>query len=242
MFDRVLHDVGGAIARGDLASGSVDTVDGFVARTGASRSVVREATRVLVNLGMLHAGRRVGLRILPRQEWDVLDPLIIRWRLDGPDRLSQVEELRGLRRAVEPEAAAAAARRVALGEIPRLELAPLTLAADALTDAAQHDDPDVFLRADRDFHSLALDLSGNSMFTRLHAVVDEALRYRALTERINLQPDVHDVDLHIAVGRAITTGDSATAAAKMREIVDRTAFQDQGRRGSTREPRGADTE
>jgi len=224
MFDRVLHDVGSAIIRGDLASGAVSTVDGLVSRTGASRSIVREATRVLVNLGMLHAGRRVGLRILPRQEWDVLDPLVIRWRLDGPDRFDQLDELRGLRQAVEPEAAATAARRVARGEIPREDLAPLTLAADALTGAAQHDDPGVFLKADRDFHSLALDLSGNSMFTRLHSVVDEALRYRALTERVNLQPDGHDVDLHVAVAQAIATGDSGRAAARMREIIDRTGL------------------
>ncbi|MGV8897111.1 MAG: FadR/GntR family transcriptional regulator [Rhodoglobus sp.] len=223
MFDLVLHDVGGAIVRGDLAAGAIYTVEGLEARTGASRSIVREATRVLANLGMLQAGRRVGLRILPRQLWDALDPLVIRWRLDSLGRVEQLEELRGLRQAVEPEAAAAAARRVAAGVIPGDDLVPLLAAAAAMAAASGDYDPEVFLTADRDFHFLALDLSGNAMFRRLQSVVDESLRYRALTERVDLSPDTHDVDLHIEAAQAIASGDSVAAAAKMREIVDRTS-------------------
>ena len=46
-FDLVLDSVGLAIVRGDLPAGHSDTIDGLIVRTGASRSIVREATRVL---------------------------------------------------------------------------------------------------------------------------------------------------------------------------------------------------
>lgn len=214
-FERVLHDVGSSIVRGDLATDQVVTVDGLVERTGASRSIVREATRVLGSLGLVTASRRVGLRILPVSAWDVLDPLVVRWRLDGPDRAVQLDELRALRRAVEPEAAREAASRVGAGTDADAALRSL---AERLTAAAGADaDTTAWADTDRDLHALVLALSGNTMFGRLHAVVDEAVG-----ERRSLPPDPHDVHLHVAVARAIATHDPEAAARAMREIVDRT--------------------
>lgn len=219
-FARALDQLGGAIARGDLPAGHADTVDGFVTRTGASRSVVREVTRVLTALGMLSAGRRVGLRVLGQEHWGLLDPHVIRWRLDGPDRAVQVEELRALRRAVEPAAAAAAAR--AVGRRDEEEVAALAAAAQAMTAAAGADDPGDFLAADRALHAAVLALSGNGMFVRLGGVIEEALRSRALHERADLPPDPHDLALHREVARAIIAGEETAARVAMAEIVDRT--------------------
>ncbi|GAB4095124.1 FCD domain-containing protein [Brachybacterium horti] len=219
-FARALDQLGGAIARGDLPAGHADTVDGFVTRTGASRSVVREVTRVLTALGMLSAGRRVGLRVLGQEHWGLLDPHVIRWRLDGPDRAVQVEELRALRRAVEPAAAAAAAR--AVGRRDEEEVAALAAAAQAMTAAAGADDPGGFLAADRALHAAVLALSGNGMFVRLGGVIEEALRSRALHERADLPPDPHDLALHREVARAIIAGEETAARVAMAEIVDRT--------------------
>lgn len=219
-FDRVVDELGRAIVDGSLPADHVDTIEGMVARTGASRSVVREATRVLGALGMLSAGRRVGLRVLAEDHWDVLDPMLIRWRLAGSGRRRQIDELRALRRAVEPDAAAAAAQAVrdGKGECERIEGA-----ADALRVAAADPDPAAFLQADRELHAAVLTLSGNSMFARLRAVIEEGLRDRALGERAHLLPDAHDVELHAALARAVIGGDPEGAAAAMREIIDRTA-------------------
>ncbi|MCV2393744.1 FCD domain-containing protein [Actinotalea sp. M2MS4P-6] len=221
-FDRVLGEIGRGIVGGEPAPGETTTVEELVERTGASRSIVREATRVLASLGMLTASRRVGLRITPPQRWDALDPLVVQWRLDGPDRGAQVEELGALRLAVEPEAAAAAARGVAAGRIAAEDLEPLLGAAQDLAAAAAGD-PAPFLEADRDLHAEMLRLSGNAMFARLQAVVDVALRERALVERAELPPDAHDVDLHVRAAQAIAAGDPAGAAAAMREVVERTS-------------------
>jgi DNA-binding FadR family transcriptional regulator len=221
-FDRVLQDIGTAIVRGEFPAGHGETIEGLVDRTGASRSIVREVTRVLGNLGMLSAGRRIGLRVLDRQHWDALDPLVIRWRLDGVERVAQLNELRALRRAVEPEAAAAAADAVRIGGASQQALDTLTAAAEALEPAAASPDPDVFLRADRDLHAAILKLSGNIMFERLRSVIEEALRERALHEHVERRPRSHDIDLHRRVAQAVAAGRSEAAASAMRDIVDRT--------------------
>ncbi len=235
-FERALDQLGRAIVSGQVPAGHVDTIEQLVERTGASRSVVREVSRVLGSLGLLSAGRRVGLRVLGAEHWDVLDPLVIRWRLEGPEPQAQIDELRALRLAIEPAAAAAAAQAVGewrastsasmsasgRGEDVPAALRALEAAADQLGRAADDPDPAVFLAADRDLHAAVLALSGNAMFARLRIVIDEHLRDRALRERAGLPPEPHDLALHLRVARAITDADPSAAASAMSEILERT--------------------
>ncbi|WP_439693439.1 FCD domain-containing protein [Curtobacterium sp. SP.BCo] len=214
-FDRVLDELGGAVVDGAMPAGHVASIDEFVDRTGASRSIVREAVRVLVGLGLLSARRRVGVTAAPSDAWDVTDPRVVGWRLAGPDRGRALAELRALRRAIEPAAAAAAAERASDGSC-RDRLEALLAAADRLAAATGPGDAAAFLQADRELHRLVIASSGNAVFRRLGGVVD-----RALDERAGIRPDLHDVGLHVAVARAIAAGDATTAAAAMQEIVER---------------------
>ncbi|PZE54650.1 FadR/GntR family transcriptional regulator [Curtobacterium sp. MCLR17_044] len=215
-FERVLDQVGAAVVSGAVAVGSRRSVDDLVTWTGASRSIVREAVRVLVALGLLSARRRVGVTVLGVREWDVLDPRVVRWRLRGPDGDRVAVELRELRAAVEPAAAAAAARRAALDACADRREA-LRTTADELAAAATRDDRLDFVAADVRFHALVLDLSGNALYRRLHQVVGQVLR-----ERGSIRPDRHDVGLHLALADAVLDGRPDDAASTMRAIVDRT--------------------
>ncbi|WIB71056.1 FCD domain-containing protein [Curtobacterium sp. MCBD17_026] len=215
-FERVLDEVGAAVVSGAVAVGSRRSIDDLVAWTGASRSIVREAVRVLVALGLLTARQRVGVTVLGVREWDVLDPRVVRWRLRGPDGDRVAAELRELRAAVEPAAAAAAARRAALDEFADRREA-LRTTADELAAAATRDDRLDFVIADVRFHALVLDLSGNALYRRLHQVVGQVLR-----ERGSVRPDRHDVGLHLALADAVLDGRPDEAASTMRAIVDRT--------------------
>jgi DNA-binding FadR family transcriptional regulator len=213
-FRRVLDELGRSIVDGRLPAGQLDTVDAIVARSGASRPVVREATRVLVSLGMLTAGRRVGLRVRPRAEWDLLDPQVIRWRLASPDRAAQVEELRGLRLAVEPEAA----RLAAIGATAE-RTAELEALARELEAATGRRDGVAFLDADRRFHALLLEAAGNGMLARLRDVVDEALRERTPADPARWEIAPGDVELHREIALAVGAGDGEAAAAAMRRVL-----------------------
>ncbi|KTR42697.1 hypothetical protein NS263_01285 [Curtobacterium oceanosedimentum] len=215
-FDRVLDGIGTAVVTGTFAPGSRRSTDDLVAWSGASRSIVREAVRVLVALGMLRARPRVGVVVAHPADWDVLDPRVVRWRLQGPDAARVSAELRELRTAVEPAAAAAAARRAPLDECAARREA-LLATADELASAAAEDRRLDFTIADIRLHALVLDLSGNALYRRLHRVVGEALR-----ERGSIRPDRHDVGLHCTLAQAVAGGRPDEAADVMREIVRRT--------------------
>jgi DNA-binding FadR family transcriptional regulator len=212
----VLDDLGSAVVGGEFPTGHTTSVEALTARTLASRSIVREATRVLASLGLLTASPRVGLVVQPPRSWNLLDPAVIRWRLQGPDRARQVAELRELRAAVEPAAAVAAARRVGGTAAARR----LLHVATAFEDPDVLGDPARFLRADAELHSAVLDASGNAMFVRLGAVIGQALEDRA-----GIVPVPRDVELHTRLARAIAAGDETTAGAAVRELVARTAYR-----------------
>ncbi|WP_432565642.1 FadR/GntR family transcriptional regulator [Kineococcus sp. SYSU DK003] len=210
-FTRVLDEIGSAIVGGRFPPGSRTSVEALVDRTVASRSIVREATRVLASLGMLTASPKVGLVVRPVGDWNLLDPHVVRWRLAGPDRDEQLAELRELRAAVEPAAARAAA--VHADDASRNRLWELAARLD-VADAPE------FARIDAELHAAVLELSGNAMFVKLGAVVGEAVH-----ERADVDPVAHDVGLHAVLARAVAGGDATAAGAAMREIVARTSAQ-----------------
>lgn len=174
LHDNVLTALGAAVVSGRYPPGEVITLEGVSAEHGVSRSVAREAIRVLESMGLVSSRRRVGITIQPAANWNVFDPSVIRWRLEsGGDRAAQLISLSELRRGFEPAAAALAARRANPHHC--------RIMAAAVSDMVMHGrsgDLDAYLQADKIFHQTLLDASGNEMFRALNAVVAEVLTGR----------------------------------------------------------------
>jgi len=78
---------------------------------GVSRSILREAVKVLADKGMVAVRQRQGTRANPRTAWNQLDPDILNWWAElGPDA-QFLRELCEVRLAIEPTAAGFAAVR-----------------------------------------------------------------------------------------------------------------------------------
>ena len=154
--------LGAGIVSGRLAPGQVLNLDGVSAEHGVSRSVAREAIRVLESMGMVASRRRVGITIQPAVQWNMFDPRLIRWRLGAGDRAAQLVSLSELRRGFEPVAAALAARRA--------DAHQCRIMAAAVSDMVVHGrsgDLESYLLADKIFHRTLLEASGNEMFRAL---------------------------------------------------------------------------
>ena len=66
------------IVRGELASGSLLPAEPEMsARFGVSRSVVREALRVLGEKGLVEVRHGSGTRVTTPDRWDPLDPAVL---------------------------------------------------------------------------------------------------------------------------------------------------------------------
>lgn len=211
---RVAEDLGLAIADGRHAPGEVLRTDDVAERFGVSRTVVREAVQALQAKRLLRSSPRVGLTVRVVQEWHLYDPDVIRWRLAGSERRTVLDELTELRAAVEPVAAAAAARRT-----DRQERTRLLESSARMRAAAAVGDRTAFLEADVDFHCLVLGMCGNPLFAQLAPVTQELLRGRAALKLLPTAPDPADADRHDAVALAVAAGDSGRAEVAMRAVV-----------------------
>jgi DNA-binding FadR family transcriptional regulator len=215
LHGNLLAALGTSIVSGECAPGQVLTLEGVSARHGVSRSVAREAIRVLESMGMVASRRRVGITIQPAEKWNVFDPLLIRWRLEAGDRAAQLVSLSELRRGFEPAAAALAARRA--------DPHQCRIMAAAVSDMVVHGrsgDLEAYLLADKIFHQTLLEASGNEMFRALNGVVAEVLTGRT---HHGMMPDVPNpaaIELHDQVARAIRLGDEDAAERAMRAIID----------------------
>ncbi|ACU75668.1 GntR domain protein [Catenulispora acidiphila DSM 44928] len=211
---KVAEDLGLAIAGGRHAPGEVLRTDDLAERFGVSRTVVREAVQALQAKRLLRSSPRVGLTVRVVQEWHLYDPDVIRWRLAGSDRRTVLDELTELRAAVEPVAAAAAARRT-----DRQERTRLLESSARMRAAAAVGDRTAFLEADVDFHCLVLGMCGNPLFAQLAPVTQELLRGRAALKLLPTAPDPADADRHDAVALAVAAGDPERAEVAMRAVV-----------------------
>lgn len=211
----VVAAIGTAVVGGTLAAGTVLTLEGICAEHGVSRSVAREAVRVLEARGMLASRRRVGVTVLPRSSWNVFDPGVIRWRLDSDDRVDQLLSLSELRRGVEPVAAALAAERAT----PE-QCRALAVAVSDMETYGRAGDLEPYLLADQAFHRTLLEASGNEMLASLGEVVTEVLSGRTHHGMMPDNPNPHAIALHDEVARAVRGGDATGAELAMRAIID----------------------
>lgn len=214
LHESVVDRIGIAIVSGAFPAGSVVRSEELESRFGVSRSVVREAVRVLESLGALSSRRGVGITVMPLQEWSLFDPRIIRWRLAGADRAVLLEHLSQLRAAIEPEAAALAAGYASGDQCARLVGAVLGMSA-----TGRRGDLEAYLQHDIDFHTTLLEASGNDLFRALSEVIAEVLTSRTRLSLMPEYPEPRAIRLHSDIADAIQRADAAAAEAATREVV-----------------------
>ncbi|MEU3729102.1 MULTISPECIES: FadR/GntR family transcriptional regulator [unclassified Streptomyces] len=214
LHGRVLDTLGPAITAGEYPAGSVLRTDELAQRFEVSRSVMREAVRVLESMHLVESRRRVGVTVLPECEWNVYDPQVIRWRLAGAERPRQLRSLTVLRSAVEPVAAGLAARLATPEQCAELTECALGMVANSSGHQLEQ-----YLFHDVAFHRVILTASGNEMFARLGGVVAEVLAGRTHHDVMFEDPDPAAVTLHVQVAEAVRARDAERAERLTREIT-----------------------
>ncbi|WP_246088089.1 FadR/GntR family transcriptional regulator [Nocardioides albertanoniae] len=218
LHQSVRDALGRRIVAAQLPAGAVLTLEGIQATYAVSRPVAREAVRVLQSMGLVTTRRRVGITVLPRTEWNVFDPMVIRWRLDGEGRRDQLVSLSELRQGFEPIAARLAAERAE----PRHHGELARAVADMVVHAASGD-LEAYLEADTTFHRVLLQAGGNEMLAAFGDVVAELLAGRTHHHLMPATPNPAAIELHEKVAIAVRTGDPAGAEEAMRAIIDEAA-------------------
>ncbi|MDM3870060.1 FadR/GntR family transcriptional regulator [Porticoccus sp. W117] len=136
----------------------------------ASRTVLREAVKMLTAKGLLSARPRQGTRVQPEEHWNLLDPDVLSWLLERKFSLPLLAEFAEMRLAIEPMAAGLAAQSASAEQLADIEKAVKRMEAAE----AGLDDP---LDSDIAFHVAVLNASGNRFLTQFHQMISTALKF-----------------------------------------------------------------
>ena len=145
-----------------------------------SRTVVREAVKILQEKGLVQVRQGAGTVVTPSARWNMLDELVLAAAIAEEDGLAILDDVVVTRRLLESDMANVAARTVDQETLDRL----LTLVErmDELVD-----DHVVYEEHDRAFHDAVMQASGNriarAVVRSLESQVIHNARYVGRTDR-----------------------------------------------------------
>ena len=207
----MLESLGRSIVVGEFADRPFPTEGDLAKRYAVSRSVTREAVKMLTAKGLLSARPRQGTVIQPETCWNLFDPDVLRWLLDRKFTVKLLRQFNELRVAIEPAAAELAARFAGPEDLALIE------AGFQRMIAAEAGEDDV-LNADIAFHVAVLEAAKNPFYAQFRDMVETALRTSILfTNRFKGR--TASLSAHKAVKDGIEAGDGAAARAAMASII-----------------------
>lgn len=201
--------VGGVHAPGALLPNEFEMRERF----SVSRTALREAYRVLTAKGLIASRPKVGTRVRPKSDWNMLDPEVLAWHLQTVPTEAFVTDLFALRQMVEPPAAAIAATLRPAAAIARIE------SAYADMKRCQGGSGDI-IDADLRFHLAILEATGNHFIGALGSLIHAALlgSFKLGWESPAKMQDNRLVQ-HRQVFEAIRDGKAAAAEEAMRILL-----------------------
>jgi DNA-binding FadR family transcriptional regulator len=209
----IVDDLGIAIIKGKMAPGALFPEAELSNRYQVSRTVLREAVKMLTAKGLIRSRARQGTHVLPERDWNMLDPDVLRWLMERKFSFELLMDFMEVRMAIEPKAAARAASKAdekkkqnILHAIKRMEAAE-----------RGEDDP---LESDIAFHISILEASGNRFFLDLTGIVRAALFFSIQRSNEYAGVRMADVREHKAVADAIIAGNPRLAEQRMTELIE----------------------
>ena len=173
---------------GKWPAGESLTLEDVQNRFGISRTVAREVAKTLESMGAVTVCRRVGLVARPFSDWQALNHQVIEWRLHSTQRERQLSSLTELRLAVEPAAAASAARLASIDVKAKFPVYAAQMRQIAESNEEGAAGLTKFHDLDVEFHTLILRESGNELFAALADIIATVLRGRVELGKYPMKP------------------------------------------------------
>jgi GntR family transcriptional regulator, galactonate operon transcriptional repressor len=217
LHGHVVDSLGRRIIEGEFPPGAVLDLELLEQQMSVSRTVMREAVKVLTTKGLLDARPRIGTFVRDRPNWNLLDADVMAWRGGGDPDPRLLSDLDEVRRIVEPWGARLAAERRSPDDVTALREALARMeASERGGNIEEH------IAADAAFHRAVLAASQNELLERLEVVLEPALRARDALAFQHTHGDAF-LHAHAEVAEAIAAGDPDRAQASMASLLETAA-------------------
>jgi DNA-binding FadR family transcriptional regulator len=215
LHGKVVNEMGRRVVSGGYCAGALLPNEEQLCRElQVSRTALREAVKVLAAKGLLEPRPRIGTRVRPRDQWNLLDPDILAWRCATGADAEFLRHLTELREIIEPAAASLAATSRSEEQLDAI--------ASALKDMRNAPAIAQWIEADLAFHTAILRATNNPLLMPLAAIIGSALESllgvsaRSAGDFKRALPD------HQKVFDAIESGDAQSALHRMAGMLSDT--------------------
>ena len=177
-----------------------------------SRSVIRDAVKILVGKGLLEVRRGIGTRVRARSSWGLLDDDVLAWYQSAPPDADMLRQLMDVRQVFEPKAARWAAER---GDEQSHDM--IGRAIDRME--AEKGSVEDFIIADAVFHRSILRATKNEFLMALEGVIFSALLSSIRLTNIDPRSNEASLPFHRNVYEAIAIRDGDMAEKVMEQLL-----------------------
>lgn len=212
---QVCREIGRRIVAGNYTEGSlIADESGLCQRFGVSKSVVREAVKMLVGKGMLEVRRGSGTRVRRRVSWNLLDDDVLAWHQAVEPRADFLRQLMDVRQLIEPKAAAWAAEFGTVEQIANIR--------KAIEDMEAATTGQEFVMADALFHRSVLIAANNEILLAMEGVIFSALLSSIRLTNSDPRKNKGTLQLHHKLLEKIENGSTAAAGKAMEKHLSDT--------------------
>ncbi|MEM7025783.1 MAG: FadR/GntR family transcriptional regulator [Pseudomonadota bacterium] len=214
LHGQVAHEIAKRIMRGDFAPGqSLPSEAELSLELDVSRTALREAKKLLAGKGLVDSRPKLGTRVRPRGEWNMLDPDILAWHAAAAPIDRMAHDLFEVRRMVEPYASGLAAKRANATQI-----ATIAVALDDMVAAG--DDVEASIEPDARFHQAILEGTNNELLVAMGAVIEASLMSSIRISSSLPGARLASLPLHENVLVAIRAGKAKAATRAMTVLLE----------------------
>lgn len=211
---QVAQKIGRAIVAGSVRPGSALPCEMDLTRElGVSRTVLREAFKILGGKGLIVSRPKSGTIVLPPQHWNTLDVDVLAWRLSGQPTPQLINAWFDFRGRFEPLAARLVAERGCTEAEARIQRAyrGMEMSRDNLSWS---------IDCDVELHLTILEFSGNDFLVSLSGALESALRASFLLSDKRRGAREAALPLHGKVVAAISSRNPDAAEQHMLELIE----------------------
>lgn len=219
LYQYIVEELGQRIVQGRYQAPDVlPTEEQLCEELSVSRGVLREATKVLTQKGLIQTRPRVGTQVLPRDRWNLFDADVLLWRLQVEDKFTFLKTVTEVRRIIESEAARLAASRASQAEVSSMKLL-MEQMVNILSDDT-HYVYEKYLDIDIAFHNSILKACHNDLLSQISSTMREAVHQAR-------EHDINDIDIqkeslpfHVAIVEGISRKDPEAAYRASQKMFD----------------------
>lgn len=211
---QIARELGRRIVAASYLPGALIEDEGALAeRYQVSRSVIRDAVKILVGKGLLDVRRGIGTKVRERASWGLLDDDVLAWHQSAPPSARFLRQLMDVRLVIEPKAARWAAERG-------------TAEGHAFIESAQErmeqekGSIEDFVVADALFHRSILHAANNELLQAMEGVIFSALLSSIRLTNNDPRDNEDSIPFHRAVTDAIHQRDAAKAETHMEKLLE----------------------